>query len=245
MFTRCIFVPALVAMVLGAAPAAAQTSDRSGPLVSPSSDAEAQGASRPASSPPDKIGVRAFAAVDLDSLTASKTFGAVLGTSKLTAFGGGADILNIWRHAFVRVAVTHSSKVGNRGFVNNNQFFSLGIPTTIAMTPIEVGGGWQLSPMGPTAHALTPYVGIAFIRLGYSDISSGPGADPTTDVSTSFTGVGVFGGAQFLVWNPMVVNVEAQFRSLPNTIGAGGISQQFNENDLGGFTLRIMFGAKF
>src|ERR1700682_3089295 len=49
------------------------------------------------SSGSERIGVRAYAAVDLNRLAAQKSFDAVLGTSQLTAFGGGAALLHVWK----------------------------------------------------------------------------------------------------------------------------------------------------
>src|SRR5438309_5579682 len=82
--------------------------------------------------PRQSLGFRAFGAVDVDALTAQKSFDAVLGTSQLTAFGGGADVLNVWKTAFVRVAVSHATGSGNRAFVLNGQPVSLNIPIKVS-----------------------------------------------------------------------------------------------------------------
>ena len=37
---------------------------------------------------------------------------------------------------------------------------------------------------------------------------------------------------------------EVQYRRVPNALVAGGVSQDFDENDLGGFTARITFGIR-
>ena len=41
------------------------------------------------------------------------------------------------------------------------------------------------------------------------------------------------------------VAVEGVYRSVPNAIGAGGISQAFNETNLGGGGIRFAFGIGF
>ena len=61
---------------------------------------------QPAPKAPSAIGLRAYAIVDSDALAAKESFEAVLGTSQLTAFGGGVDVIDIWKHLFVRVAAT-------------------------------------------------------------------------------------------------------------------------------------------
>src|SRR5437899_429062 len=92
-----------------------------------------------------KMGLRAYAIVDLDALAAKQSFEAVLGTSQLKAFGGGGEVVDIWKHLFVRVAVTRARKAGSRGFVSGSQFFSNGIALTVTMTPIEAGAGWRFA----------------------------------------------------------------------------------------------------
>jgi hypothetical protein len=41
-----------------------------------------------------------------------------------------------------------------------------------------------------------------------------------------------------------VAGVEAQYRGIPNAIGAAGVSQIYNETNLGGFVVRALFGVK-
>jgi hypothetical protein len=91
------------------------------------------------------MGIRAFGVVDTDALTAHNSFNAILGTSRLTAFGGGADVLNIWKTAFVRVAVSHTGKNGNRAFVSNGQAVSLNIPIVVEglKSALEMAGRWR------------------------------------------------------------------------------------------------------
>jgi hypothetical protein len=64
------------------------------------------GAARAGQNPPPRapspIGLRAYVIVDSDSLAAKESFDAVLGTSHLTAFGGGVDVVDIWKHRFAR-----------------------------------------------------------------------------------------------------------------------------------------------
>jgi hypothetical protein len=54
----------------------------------------------------------------------------------------------------------------------------------------------------------------------------------------------VFGGVEVPVWKWMVAGVEAQYRSVPNAIGDGGVSAEFRETNLGGAVLRVMIGIR-
>jgi hypothetical protein len=38
---------------------------------------------------------------------------------------------------------------------------------------------------------------------------------------------------------------EARYRWVPDALGVGGVSDEFNETDLGGLTLRVRVGVAF
>jgi SH3 domain-containing protein len=203
-------------------------------------------ASAPGPAPPEaagssgseRIGVRAYAAVDLDRLTARKSFDAVLGTSQLTGFGGGADLLNVWKTLFVRVSASRISKGGNRVFVFNGQAVSLGIPITVQMTPIEVAAGWRFG----SSSRVTPYIGGGALFVKYAETSAFAGTGD--DVSQSNRGYSAFGGADVTIARWLVVGAEGQYRSVPHAIGTRPVSQDFGETNLGGFTVRVLIGFK-
>ena len=175
-------------------------------------------AQNPQPKAPSAIGLRAYAIIDSDSLAAKDSFEAVLGTSRLTAFGGGVDVTDIWKHVFVRVAATQASKTGTRVFVSGTQVFPLGIPLTVTMTPIEAGGGWRFA--SKVGDRFTPYAGASFLSLGYTETSSF--ADSTENTSERFTGQSYFGGFDVGVTTWLAVAGEVQYRRVPNAIGAGG-----------------------
>lgn len=73
---------------------------------------------------------------------ASQSFNAILGTDRGLFYGGGVRI----RHrsgVFGEVGVSHFSDAGTRAFVLDGKVYSLGIPTTIAMTPVDFTGGYE------------------------------------------------------------------------------------------------------
>jgi opacity protein-like surface antigen len=190
------------------------------------------------SSSPERIGVRAYAAVDLNRLAAQKSFDAVLGTSQLTGLGGGADVLNVWKTLFVRVSASRLSKAGNRAFVFNGQAVSLGIPITVQMTPIEVGAGWRFV----SSSRVTPYIGGGALFVKYAETSQFAGSGD--DVSQSNRGYSAFAGADVTVASWLVVGAEGEYRSVPHAIGTAPVSQDFGETNLGGFTVRVLIGFK-
>lgn len=211
---------AVVLLALAVGPAAAQ------PPATPASQT--------------RMGVRAAFIVDLDSIAASQSFDAVLGSAQLTAFGGGGDVLNVWRGLFGRVAVSRAKKTGERALVFGGRTIPLGVPIDVSYTPIEIGAGWRFA--SAVGRRLTPYAGGGVLVLRYAERS--PYAASGDDVSLSKTGYMAFGGVEIPVAKHFVVGGETQYRSVPDAIGAGGVSQDFNESDLGGFTVRVLFGFR-
>jgi hypothetical protein len=186
------------------------------------------------------IGFRAFGTVDTNSLLAQNSFNAVLGTSHLTEFGGGVDVVNLWKSAFIRAAVARTSKRGDRAFVANGQVVSLGVPITISMTPVEIGGGWRFA-LRHTPHVV-PYAGGGILVQSYSEKSTFAGSgDNTSQTNTGFT---TFGGVEVDLSKWLMVGGEVQFRGVPNAIGNGSVSQDFGETNLGGFAVRVLFGIR-
>src|SRR5258708_494095 len=89
---------------------------------------------------PSPIGLRAYAIVDSNAVAAKESFDAVLGTSHLTAFGGGVDVVDIWKHLFARVAVTRARETGSRVFGAGGRAFPPGVPRTGVGGPPASGG---------------------------------------------------------------------------------------------------------
>ena len=187
---------------------------------------------------PVSIGLRAYGIFDYDNLAAKESFEAVLGTSKLKAFGGGVEV-DIWKYLFVRVAGTRARETGSRVFVSGGEVFTLGIPLTVTMTPIEAGGGWRFVTK---SGRLTPYAGVSYLSMGYSEESKFAEAGDNT--SERFTGQAVFGGFEFGILKWLTAAGEAQYRRVPDALGAGGVSKDFHETDLGGVTARITIGIR-
>jgi len=188
-------------------------------------------------------GVRAYGFTEFENLKASESFTAVLGTARLNFFGGGADAVNLWKGLFARFTFSHSSKTGTRVFVDSSQnVFPLNIPLTVSMTPFEVGGGWRFGSLD-TKGRIVPFIGAGLVFLNYKESSSFSLNGEDTD--QTFSGTMIFGGIEVGIVQHVNVAVEGLYRHVPDAIGEAGISNLFDENNLGGSVIRFRFGVGF
>jgi hypothetical protein len=179
--------------------------------------------------------------------TAKDSFEAILDKTSGVDLGAGAQIAwqsGALRGLFVGVDVSRFEETGQRVFVHEGDVFPLGIPLTLSLTPIEVTAGYRVAPTRRRAGRVTPgraayFAGGGIGTLGYSE------SDDEGDVSERFTSYHVMGGADVTVWGPLTVGGEARYRWVPDGLGAGGVSDAFNETDLGGVTFRVRIGVAF
>ncbi len=186
--------------------------------------------------PRQAMGLRAFASVDIQRMTAARTFESVLGSPQVMAFGGGGEVLRVWRNAFARVAISRSSSEGTRVVVFDNDASPIGVDTSIRMLPLELAGGWRFHGRG----RLVPYGGGGVVRLSFEETTEFD--EPTDDTSETFLGSLVFGGLDLHLGGAFGVGAEVQHRRLPDAIGSAGASAAFGEHDLGGLTFRVWIG---
>ncbi len=224
---------AAIATVFLLAPAPADGQDLPGPAGEGTQDAEQ---ARPAA-PRQPMGLRAFASFDVNRMAASESFRAVVGTSDLTGFGAGAEVLRIWSNAFARVGLSRIRVDGTRVVVFDDDASSVGVETSIRMRPLEVAGGWRFGRRG----RLIPYGGGGIVRLSYEETTEFD--EPGDDTSGTFTGSLLFGGVDVQLAGVLGFGAELQHRRLTDALGAGGASAAFDENDLGGLTFRIWIGV--
>ncbi len=200
------------------------------------------GPQAPAANAPQPMSVphfRAYVQFDRVGMAASQSFEAVLGKSSFLAAGGGIDLIDVWRNVFARLALSRMGGDGFRAFVANGEVVSLNVPIEVRMTAIEVAGGWRFVLRQLPKY--TFYGGAGLLRFGYAEKSDFAAGE---DNSGGYFGQVVFGGVEVPVWKWMVAGVEAQYRSVPNAIGDGGVSAEFRESNLGGAVLRVMIGIK-
>jgi hypothetical protein len=234
-----------------AAPAEAQFAASSS--VQPPATSATQ---KPAAAAPKKASplvFRGFFSFDMTSLTASETYNALLGSSTVTALGGGGEIGGIWKQLFMRVGVGQTSETGERAFVIDGEVVPVGIPITIKMMPVEIIGGWRFTPKskprpGTPAASVTPHAPYSFYAGGgpvffkYSETSEFGG--PGDNLNEMFTGFAFYGGLSADLGRWVFVSGEGGYRLVPNALGSGGLSAEFDETDLGGGVLRVMVGIR-
>jgi hypothetical protein len=221
--------------IAGAVPLSAQSSF---PTEVPRFAVQAPPAARPA--PAARTYLRAYFLFDSTSMAAAETFDAVIGTSRLSMAGAGGEALGLWKGLFARVAFSTASETGHRVDVFEDEVVSVGIPITVELRPIEVAGGWRLRPVA--SGRLVPYFGGGLLRMGYRETSDF--ADTGENIDTSFTGAVMFGGIEASLVSWIVAGAEVQYRTVPDAIGGGGVSQVFGEDNLGGLTFRVLFGVR-
>lgn len=203
----------MVAILLGAGPAGAQTG-----VMSPD---------------PPAFTVRAFGDAGFERFTATRSFTAILGQDGGPVFGGGGEVVfGAW---FVRVSASRFSETGERAIRLDNQTFRLGIPLSVTIVPIEVSGGYRLRRWS----RIIPYAGGGASTHRYKETSAF--AEGDENVNERFTGYQVLGGAEYRIARWFGVAGEVQYTAVPDAIGAGGLSQEFGEKDLGGTTFRVRF----
>jgi hypothetical protein len=181
---------------------------------------------------------RVYVFDDATFMAASQTFKATVGQSRFSSLGGGADV-GLTRHIFAHVTIESMSRNGSRAVIDNGKAFSLGIPLTVKLRPVDIGAGWQLTPHG----RLGSHVGGGVSLQKYDETASF--AQPGDDVHMTNHGFFVFGGVDVTIAKWLVAGGDAEYRSIPNAIGTGGISLAYGESNLGGGVVRGLVGVRF
>jgi opacity protein-like surface antigen len=181
--------------------------------------------------------VRGFIDAGATLFSASDSFEAITGSSVAPVAGGGAEVV-FRSNLAVNVRISRVRKEGERVFVHEGETFSVGIPTTISIRPVEVGGGYQFR--NPRTR-LTPYVGGGIGWHRYSETSDF--AEASENVNETFTGYHLLGGAEFRILRWFSAGGEAQWTSIPNALGddPNSASAAFGETNLGGASFRVKF----
>jgi len=177
---------------------------------------------------------------DYEWMTAKDTFDAVFNTQKFRGVGAGAEVLNLWQGLFARVSFSRTSVTGSRADVVNGVPLSLGIPLRRKLMTVEFAGGWRI-PVD-RRRRYTAYGGAGVLLVTYRETSDFAG--PGEDSRDTFKGYTAFGGIDAGIWKWIYAGAEAQYRRVPDALGDGGVSKEFGDTDLGGATIRILFGVR-
>ena len=196
--------------------------------------AQAKPRPRPAAARPSQgVEVGGYAMFGRINFTAVESFNAILGESSGPIFGGGVRISE--GGVFLDVGAWQYSADGERAFVAGNTVFPLGIPVEVTVTPIEISVGWRFRLR--KTPKLTPYAAGGFTLMKYRETSAFSTSDE--DVNETFNGFHAFGGVEYKVTRWFGVAGEASWTTVPDALGEAGVSEAFNETDLGGTTFRF------
>ena len=219
------------------AQAASATAPARGLAAMPAAAALFAEEQRPAAARPpalsNRLQIRAFGSVGTTWFTASSTFKAVLGKGTGQDFGGGLNLTQ--GPGYLEIGARKFSKSGERVFVTGDgQVFALGIPTKVTMTPLDVTAGWRFPPR---FGRVIPHVGLGYTRLKYEETSEFAGEGE--NVSASFNGFHILSGVEVRVARWVGLGGEVVWTSVADAIGEGGASKAFDENNLGGTSIRV------
>ena len=192
---------------------------------------------RPATSSAEdtpKLSLRPFFVATEESFAAKTTFKAAFGQSMEPFFGAGAQ-LSMRNGVFVEVGASRFRKSGQRAFVSNGQTFQLGIPLTATITPFEITAGYRFG--ASKSRRVIPYAGVGVGRYSYQE--TGDAAADGDNVDTHHSGYLAVGGVEFRVHRWIALSADAQYTRVPGILGAGGVSQDAGETDLGGIAARF------
>ncbi|MCC7415771.1 MAG: hypothetical protein IT176_01430 [Acidobacteria bacterium] len=192
-------------------------------------------AGRPAAAQDDAgeaaVAFRPFLLVSAQAYAARDTFEAAFGQSLQALVGGGLSIVS--RRFFVDLSASRFRKTGERAFRSGGETFRLGIPLTVAITPLELAFGYRFRP----SRRIVPFAGAGLGSYRYEETSGE--SDPEGNVDARHIGYLAVGGAEFLAARWLRVALDAHYTRVPGILGAGGISQQAGEDDLGGTAVRL------
>jgi hypothetical protein len=184
--------------------------------------------------PPDRFAVRGYGMAGIHWFTASQTFKAVTDSGSGPVYGGGLRV-HIPGGAYVDVGAWRYSADGERVFVaTNREVFTLGIPATVTVTPLEVTAGWRFPNL---LGRVSPHIGVGYTSLAYEE--TGDFAQGGDDASERYGGYHVAAGAEVRLHRWVGLIAEGAFTSVKDGFGDAGASKAFGEDNLGGTSLRL------
>lgn len=193
----------------------------------------------PASADAPAFSVRLFGDAGVNRVAAPRSFNAIFGQASGPVFGGGAELV-VASNWFVRVGAWRFREQGQRVVRLDNQTFRLGIPLAVSITPVEVSAGYRF-PVG-RGQRLMAYAGGGVSSHQYKETSTF--ADRDENMNERFTGYHALAGVEYRLHRVVGVAGELQYTTVPDALGAGGLSAEFSEDDLGGVIVRarVLFG---
>ncbi len=217
-----MFAAIVLVMIAGVSAAHAQSKPR--PRQAPASARQSRSV--------DIGGYAMFGRIDF---AAVQSFDAILGSSSGPLIGGGARIGLPWHGLFADVGAWRFHEEGERAFVFNDEVLPLGIPVEVTVVPIEISVGWRARLR--RLPKLVPYAAAGVTSMKYQETSFS--STTAEDVEERFAGYHLMGGAEYKILRWLGVAGEVAWTTVPDAIGESGVSQAFDETNLGGTTLRV------
>lgn len=180
------------------------------------------------------IDVKGYGMVGNISFAATESFEAVLGSSSGPLFGGGAEVGLPFGGLYVGAGGWRFRQDGERVFISGAQVFPLGIPMTVQVTAVEITGGWRFRTF---SRRFVPYAGAGWSSYGYEETSRF--AESNENVDERFSGFHLLAGAEVRLTGWLGIGGEVAWARVPDALGEGGVSEAFDESELGGTSLRL------
>ena len=174
----------------------------------------------------------------------SRSADAVFGSSSGLTLGGSAQYA-FKKGLFVRGGYRHFGKDGEKVFVADatSPAFPLGFPLTVSINSIDVLAGWRFKLGGQKPSPFVPYLGVGVELASYKEQSTVADLVETNDQSK--TGFQFLGGLEYKGFGKVVLAAEVAYAIVPNTIGVGGVSKVYGEDDIGGLRVVGRLGYRF
>lgn len=193
--------------------------------------------SAPASSDEPAVAFRGFGSVGVAQFAARQSFEAIFGDARGVLYGAGVQ-LRLRSGLFIQGSVDRFSRTGERVFVFDDTLFPLGIDNTVTITPLHVTAGYRTR----VGRSIAPYGGggisIAYLKQTTEfDL-------PDESYQTHGTGFNALGGIEFRISRSVWMAGELRYEHFANLLGSGGVSQLFDEHNLGGMRtqFKMIFG---
>jgi hypothetical protein len=156
---------------------------------------------------------------------------AVFGSSGGATFGLGARY-ELRKGFYASIDARLFKKEGERVFVGNDTsaVFRLGHPLEVRIVPVHLTVGYRLRPRW----GLVPYAGLGGGFVSYREESTVGGF---TESTSETKGEGHARLGVEYARRRMRFAVEGQYSIVPNAIGVGGISEIYDEDDIGGLSV--------
>lgn len=153
------------------------------------------------------------------------------GASGGPTFGASLRV-GVTRSLYVGVGGRFFRKEGERAFVASagSPSFPLGHPLTVRAIPAYAHAGWRFRPQA----RLVPYIGLGVGAVSYREESTVGGLAEPVVSQTKASGL-VSGGVEY-GQGRVRFGIDLSYSTAPDSLGLGGVSRVYGEDDVGGFT---------